>query len=134
MKLMHAMSALVIGGALLVVVSFVWPALVGGRNAWSDKQAKEHAELSAEGHHLRHAQAEGPAGHDKTHPSKSAKEKQKEYEAAREKVDRRFAEVNADLRSAQNRGATTALVLRILGVVCTVVGGAGYFALRNKDR
>ena len=83
-----------------------------------------------------HEQAEGPAGHHKTHAAKSAKEKEaarKEAEAARKDVERRFAEADAELQRAQNRGATTALVLRWLGAVCTVVGGAGYFVLRNKD-
>jgi hypothetical protein len=136
MKLLYAMSALVVAGVCLVAISFVWPGIVGGKGNWNDEKAKEHARLSAEGHRLMHEQAEGPGGHDKTHAAKTAKETEaarKKADVARKEVERRFAEVDAELQRARNRGATTALVLRWLGAVCTIVGGAGYFVLRNKD-
>lgn len=136
MKLSHAMSALVIAGVCLVALSFAWQGIVGGRNAWSDDKAKEHAQLSADGHRIMHEQAEGPAGHHKTHAPKSPKEKEaarQEADAARKDIQRRFAEVDAELQQAKNRGATTALVLRWLGAICAVVGGAGYLVVRNTE-
>jgi hypothetical protein len=126
MKLMHAMSALVIAGVCLVAISFGWQSLVGGKRAWSDEQAKEHARLSGEGHHKMHERAEGPAGRHTEHPAKSGEE-------SLEEIKERYQQSREELQQAQSRGATTALVFRWLGAVCTVIGGAGYFVLRNRE-
>lgn len=126
MKITHAMSGLVIVGVGLVVLSLCWTSIVGGRAAWSKEQAREHAELSAEGHRKMHEQAEGPAKRHKGDASKSGGE-------SREEIQHRYEQVDADLQRAKTRGHTTALVFRWLGAVLTMIGGVGYFVLREKE-
>lgn len=129
MKLMHAMSGLVVVGVCLVALSFGWQSLRSSRGAWSDDQAKEHARLSGEGHERMHEQVDVPAGKHKTHaehPSKTGEE-------SLDQVKRRYQQSREQLQQAQTRGRTAALVFRVLGVVCVLTGGAGYFVLRNKD-
>jgi hypothetical protein len=129
MKPIHAMSALVIVGLCLLAISFGWRSIVDSRGAWSDKQAKEHARLSGEGHQRMHEQAEGPAGKSKTHKEHPAKTSEESLDEIKE----RYRQSREELQQAQNRGATAALVFRVLGGICTLIGGAGYFVLRYKD-
>ena len=139
MKLIHAMSGLVVVGVCLVVLSFFWQGIVGGRTAWSDEKAQKHADLSAKLHAKRgegHHAAEQAAVEAKRSGSAAKHPVEKEPEksgSSLEEYKERFAQSSVELQRAQNRGQTTALVFRWLGAVCTVIGGAGYFVLRNRE-
>ncbi len=129
MKPLYAMTGLVIAGVCLVSLSFAWRSIVGQRGTWTKAQAENHARLSKSLHERSCQQADGPADAHKTHGHGDSQSD----EPSTEELKASYEQSRAELERAQNRGATTALVLRWLGAVCTVVGGAGYLVLRNKD-
>jgi len=121
MKIRH-LPLIVLGlGIILVGLSVVWPRIIADA-FWNDGQASEHAEASAELHHLSHARA---------HAADHGAEGKEEHKAgslaeARERYERS----QAALQQAQGylRGSTW--LLRWAGGICALLGAAGYFLLR----
>jgi len=121
MKIRH-LPLIVLGvGIILVGLSLVWPRIIAGA-VWSEPQASEHAEASAELHRLSHARA---------HAADHGAEHKEEHKAgplaeARERYER--SQTALQQAQAYRRGSTW--LLRWAGGICTLLGAAGYFFLR----
>ena len=106
-------------GAALVVVSFAWPHLVGGRQAWSQEDAAEHSRAMVKLHELTlqdaHGHARGKAAGDA------------ELAAARKDFERG----QQALDNAHRRGQTTAILFRWLGILGVLGGGTAYLMGRR---
>jgi len=121
MKIRHLPPILLGVGIILVGLSLVWPRIIGGA-VWSEQQASEHAEASAELHRLSHAgshAADRGTGGEEEHKAGSLAEARQRYERSQ-----------AALQQAQayRRGSTW--LLRWVGGICVLLGAAGYFLLR----
>jgi len=133
MKLIHASLGLVAAGVLLVVLSFLLPGLVGGKTAWSDEQAEVYSQATSKMHQLghernpnAHAREHGNAPHATEHDAQQSAAK---FEEAKEHVE----QLNAELGRARTRGQTTAAWLQWIGALCVLLGGVGYYVLRNAE-
>lgn len=110
-------------GILLLVLSFIWPMMVG-KAVWSNEQARELIAASAERHRLSHEHhpsatpgAEG--GHE--HKPGDLKAAEERYRRAEEKLQRaRFFHVGA------------ATVIKWTGILSLLGGLVGYFALARR--
>lgn len=99
------------GGIFLLVVSFIWPSLVGGRRAWNDDMAKMYAVASANYH---------DALHTRVHPRDGHRHGESAPDLARAREE--FVEQQELLSAAQNRGEFSAAVCRWLGIIGAASG------------
>jgi len=121
MKIRHLPLIFLGVGIILVGLSLVWPRIIGGA-VWSQRQASEHAEASAELHRLSHARA---------HAADHGAEGKEEHKAGSlAEARQRYQRSQAALQQAQayRRGSTW--LLRWVGGVCALLGAAGCFLLR----
>ena len=143
MNLRLAAAVFGLGGVGLTVVGLLWPVAAQRGSNWTEQQAKQYAQSAADLHYQAHAyghaQAQGHGDHGEAlkpgnkvtggkKPPKHADEKpvtQADLEATRA----RFRQSSAELESARTKGQTFGAVLKWLGVVCSIAGVAGYFAL-----
>ena len=123
MKMIHVSLAAMGLGVLLIVLSVVWPRVVGTDRLWSEEQARDHSQAAAELHgaiHQHgHAQAasspdDSPSGDD---PVATAKAR---YEQSQQK-----------LQAARAGRRRSVWLLKWAGVCCCLAGAAGYFAVRQ---
>ncbi len=120
---------LLVLGAFLVLASFVWPPLVGGRRAYTEEDAKEYQQASMNLHAQQHTHGatdarkmRGPNGERDGH----AQPNEADLKAAQE----RFAEVQEQRDAALTRGQGTAAVFRWLGILFAAGGGIAFFVNR----
>jgi hypothetical protein len=109
MKSLLSAQILLGGGIFLLVASFVWPSIVGGRRAWNDEMAQSYAIAAANYHDALHARAHGGQAPDGAKPALTQ---------ARED----FEEQQSALHSAQTRGQLSATVCRWLGILGAASG------------
>ena len=115
-------SGLLIGaGIALLLLSYLLPALVGGRRAWTEEDARAYSQAGANLHDALHSGAgehgRAVADEPRAVPLKEAEE--------------RFAKHKAKLESAQNRGRLTGRILLGLGVICLGIGIVVLFVNKN---
>ena len=106
-------------GLLLVIASFVWPHLIGGRQAWTREEAAGHSRAMVKLHGLTVKHVRGPAD--------GKVEEDAELAAARQE----FARGQRALDAARDRGQTTASIFRWLGIFAVLGGGAAYLVGRR---
>lgn len=137
------MSQLAVGvffvGLVLLGLSALWPVFVRPKTVWSDQQAQQHSQASAEVHRLIeqqvHAEAAARGGdpahaHGATHPVPGQEPGGPEaLEAAKE----RFRQSQAQLERARSMREGPTRVFKWLGIACALLGAAGYYALRSSD-
>lgn len=114
-------------GIGLLLVSFILPTAVGGRRAYTDEDAAEYQQASAELHAALHAAAhetgdEANDGEHEAHAAGSLEAAQSRFDAAQTRRD-----------EAAARGATTAMIVKYLGVLCVAGGIVSYLAMRRKQ-
>ena len=114
MKLLS--SLLVVGGILLLGVSFLWPAVDNGSSTWTDDKAAEYQEVSARLHGLSFRDL------NKAENKKLFDEAESQYRA-----------LDDQLQNARTRGSRTAFWLKIVGGVLAAVGGVGYLLQRDAN-
>jgi len=117
---------LIAGGIALLVFSFVWPALVGGRRAYTEEDALEFQKASAE---LRQQILSGHHHHDEDDSHAIGDSSLSDRQAAQE----RFERIQAKRDAAFSRGQTTAAWSRWLGILC-LCGGVGIYAAQRRTR
>lgn len=135
MRTTHLLLGLVALGAFLLVISFFLPSMVGGKRAWTEKQAIEHAKSSATLHRLKHEQ-----GHAMPHPpeegpehadpaAEKAKAAPQVTEADVEEAQANYNRTSGELRWAQSPFQGMATLLQWSGAICVLGGATGYFVL-----
>jgi hypothetical protein len=108
-------------GLVLVVLSWIWPSVVGPGIAWSDAQATEHAKASAHLHYQQGEVALHAVEHGRKPDLKAIAEARERYEASQ-----------AKLQAAQRWRSGVALWLQWTGLLLAAVGLVGYFAVRRR--
>jgi hypothetical protein len=114
-------ALLIIAGAGVIAISFVWPGKSSQRDAWSLEQAKQYQAAASKLHKLLDEKTNAKPGRDVT---------------VRKKLETAEAEYNAlrgDLDSAMSRPQRWAWTMRVVGMIAVVIGGALLFAL-PKDQ
>jgi len=121
MKTQLASLVLIVIGALLLCVLFVWTQFLDDNSYWwSDQQAREYGQAGDEDHRMTYAA-----------PSKSGDADDTDERRANTKA--RFADALRDLQLARDRRNRTTLVLKWAGIGLITVGAIGYFASRAAD-
>ena len=124
MKMIY-LSLVVLGaGVLLVVLSLFWPRIIGGV-VWNEQQAREHAQASADVHHLSHLR-----GHTTDHGHEHAENSEGR---SLEEAKQRYERTRASLHRARSYREGTARAIKWAGVLCSFLGAAGYFVLRSAS-
>lgn len=153
MKTQGAWIALLLAGMGLVFISWFWPSIVGGRQHWSDAQAKEYTDTLLEYHRLNGELAQvqeqfkqqNSAGNSQAGLANarlaSSAASGAPVDPATASADRLAAELDAAkaryqkqlaaLDEARNHGAGAAVVMRWLGLGLIAVGFVGMLALRS---
>ena len=137
MKLVHLPPAVMGIGMFLVVLSFLWPRIVGTEMVWSEEQARELSEASAEMHRLVHESAHGTTqasqtdrSHGETAGAASPNHEEGEPEALRAARER-YRRSEAGLQRAQSLQQGPAAVFKWTGIVLALAGAVGYFVVRS---
>jgi hypothetical protein len=123
--------ALLVIGCLLIASSWILPQVVGGRKAWSEDDAAQLATVQTELHSLRE-QMGTAFQKQKSGDGDSALTRQ--TAESLEAAEARYKQLSARLDAAREKGQSTALVLRWIGVAIAAVGAAGFAAARSKQR
>lgn len=121
MKLIHLPLVVVGIGIFLVVLSFVWPSIMGTKVVWSEDQARELSEASAEMHRLLHEHDHGTAD---GNPEEGEPDV---LLAAKERYERS----EAGLQRARSLQQGPAAVFKWTGIVLALLGAVGYFVVRS---
>lgn len=100
-----------IGGLILTMLSFAWPAVSTGRSEWSDQQAVEYQAASSELHRLSLQIGSTP-------PEDQSRAKQKELADAQSK----YAALRAELDAARRYPTRIAAVLWYTGIFLLICG------------
>ena len=98
----------VLGGLLLVAAGYLWP--LAGRGQWSEENAQEFAEASAD---------QIKAAHASMH---TRGELTAEESANLRDTQRRFAKIKAELETARNRPVQVGFWLKITGAALAAIG------------
>ena len=106
-------------GVLLLLLSWVWPSLVGGAGAHSeqDQQAFEQARTNL---------LEQMHSHEGGHQGGGS-----DAESAQQAAQRQFDAAAARRDAAFDKGKTTAVVMRWIGVAVVALGALAHFAMRS---
>ena len=107
-------------GIVLMAAAFLYPRMLKPQSLWSEKQAKERTEIGYAVHSLAH-----PHSHD---PSQSSA-----IDKHREKVQKVYERIQAELDDARARPHKIASFLKWLGVISTVLGAGVYYAERGQE-
>jgi hypothetical protein len=137
-------AAAVLIGFVLLVGSWIWPSLVGGRHAWSDSDAAQYQQAAAQFHDLTYKY--GAALQQAEQSDKSSLTPVQETADSRNvsgpytevknladqlaQVKERYEGLSAKLNSAQNGGLAAANVMRWVGIGAIVIGAVGFYAER----
>jgi predicted negative regulator of RcsB-dependent stress response len=103
-----------LSGLVMVLLSFVWPAISIGQSAWSDEKAAEYQSASADVHRL--SMQAGSAA-----PEDQSRAQQDALADAQSK----YASLRAELDAAREQPARFAKVIRYAGIVLLVGGLIG---------
>ncbi len=122
MKMRNLSLAAMVVGVLLILLSVVWPRVVGTERLWSDEQARAHSVAAAELHSMAHQQKHA-AGRTDDDSAGGADE----LEAARQ----RYEQSEEELLAARTFRRRTVLLLKWAGVCCSIGGAVGYFLARK---
>jgi hypothetical protein len=154
MKTQGVWSGLILAGMGFVFISWFWPSIVGGRQNWSDAQAKEYTETLVEYHRLNGEFAQVQQQLKQTGPSNPqaglADSRLANSAATGEPVDPAVATVDrlatelaaskaryqkqlAALDQARTHGEGAATVIRWVGIALAAVGIIGMLARRSQD-
>lgn len=139
-------AALVIGVGLLLL-SWFWPALVGGRRAWTKTDAEQLQESVAEYHKLKYeyqsalveATQMSPTTQSSATDDASRTVDQRRYARAKDVVERfaqaeeRYRGFNAKLEQAKSGGQGAAKAMQWIGIGTIAVGILGYFSMRTHS-
>jgi hypothetical protein len=109
---------LLVGGLLLVGLSWVTPNWLSGRHVWTDTMAVKFQQASQNYHAALHASAHA-------HQGEQATEGPSLQDARRE-----FEQYQAELDAAESSGQRTAWILRWLGILGCAAGAVAYFFSR----
>jgi hypothetical protein len=154
MKTQGVWIVLILAGMGLVCISWFWPSLVGGRQNWSDAQAKEYTETLIEYHRLNGEFTQVQQQLKQTGPSNPqaslANSRLANSAATGEPVDpaaatadrlatelsaskARYQKQLAALDQARTHGEGAATVMRWLGIALAAAGIVGMLAGRSQD-
>jgi hypothetical protein len=126
-------SAAIVLGLFLFLLSFLWPWMVGTSTVWSEEQAEEYAHAAADLHAKLHEQVHADDGHGghEGH-GHAAGEHEPAVPGSLEAAKARFEESKAGLGHARSVRRGPARFFRWAGVLCFVLGVAGYFVVRGS--
>jgi hypothetical protein len=133
----HAMTYLrylsivaIIVGASLAAAPWWWPSLVGGKQAWSDADAKEYSQAAANYHHAVHET--GHAADKAVQPTaKLSSAETKPTESQKSDAATRYNRDREALNRARVAGQSTATILQCVGIVAVLSGLLGYSASKS---
>ncbi len=126
----HLPVKLIAVAAVLMLSSWLWPKLVGNRQAYSEDDAVNYQKASAELHdkiHAHHGHGHG------AHSSGNGKLVEFSADAELQAAKDRFNEAVARRDSALTRGQTTGIVLQWLAILCAAGGVIVYVVQRNRN-
>ncbi len=130
----HARTSqvLLVSGFALLIFSFSWPSIVGGKRAYTDEDAEEHQAAtstlhSLEGQFASQKEKEG-AGHHHHHGEKSHVTEE-ELKAARDRENASLAKRD----EALTRGQTTALVTKWLSLIVLAAGLVFHYMHKREE-
>ncbi|HEY2826064.1 MAG TPA: hypothetical protein VGJ04_00565 [Pirellulales bacterium] len=155
MKTQGIWAISVLLGLTLVVISFFWPSIVGGRRNWSDAQAKDYTNTLAAMHRLNGevaearqqlAQPPNARGNSRTRITESrlatatalsapvdpATASPDRLATELEVVQQRYAKQQAALDAARSHGQNAALVMRWLGLGLAAAGAIGLLSFQSR--
>ena len=137
MKLIHLPLVVMGIGVLLVVLSFLWPRIMGTSVVWSEDQAHELSEASAEMHRLVHEHHHGSSGGTASAPQHGptavqAGENHGEEEPEVLRVAReRYQRSEGALQGARSLQQGPTKYFKWSGILCALLGVLGYYVLRQ---
>jgi hypothetical protein len=126
-------------GLALMVISWAWPVVMPVKSVWSEEQAQDRSEASADVHRLHyeyHAAVEREQGSGSNSAGRGgameasgrADEIKVEYDKAKSRLQRSSEE----LKSARSFRLGLKGILWWSGIVFSLVGVGGYFVLRME--
>ena len=124
MKTIHLPPIAVAAGMFLLALSVAWPH-VTGRPEWTEQRAGLLAQAAADVHRLSHSHAHAEDHADETDQG----DKTNELAAAKQRWERS----RAMLQQARSQPAKIARLLKWTGILCSLLGVAGYFVLRSAS-
>ncbi len=154
MRIQGIWIALLVAGIGLVFISWFWPSIAGGKQRWSDAQAKEYTDTLLEYHRLNGELAQvqdqlkqqaiagsaqksladsrlansAATGAPVDPSTASADRLATELDAAKVRYQKQLAALD----EARSQGARVATLLRWLGIVLAAVGLIGMFGTRSQ--
>jgi len=131
MKIIHLPLIALGVGLLLIVLSWVWPRTIGS-GVWSDQQAREWSEASAEMHSLVHDHGHG-GGDDHRRAGAGTEASTHEQDSPKLKAAReRFSRADAGLQQARSLRSGVAGALKWTGILFLAVGTVGYWIIQRS--
>ena len=112
-------------GIALIAFSFAWPRWVGGRRAFTDRDAKAYQEASIRLHNRIHAHASAASNPERVEENPGepkAGSEGADSEAELKRAWQAFRRAQARRDAAIARGQTTARVAKWLGVLTVIAG------------
>lgn len=129
-------------GTALVLGSWVWPSLVGGRRAWSEEEAVQLQNSVNDLHQLRFEYGEllkngtpnaPTASQNPLIDGKANSSAKSDLATTAEKIaaaEERNRGLNAKLEQAKSGGQGTAAAMQWVGIGAVLIGILGYFSMR----
>lgn len=128
MQLQKLSLWLLAGGIALIAFGFVWPKLIGGRNSYTDDDAKEYLRASEDLHNKLHGHSAGVSPRD-AHAHAEHKVSDEQLKSAWQD----FNQAQDKRDAAVDRGKLTARIATWLGRIAAVAGLCLYFVLRQQN-
>ncbi len=120
MAVQRGMIALMLVGAALTLVGWLWPAAARAFNPWTEEKAQRHAQHAATVHQLAHRRIHAEADKAAARPNDAA-----EIERALQQAWEDYRVSDQALKAARGEPRPAAVVMWWAGLVCLALGAGG---------
>lgn len=125
MAVQRGMIALVLVGAVLLLVGWLWPAAARALNPWTEEKARQHAQHAATVHQLVHRRIHAEADKAAACPNDAA-----ETERALQQAWEEYRVSDLALKAARGEPRPAAVFMRWAGFICLALGAGGSIICR----